>query len=55
MQEHGDEALLEHVEELITELERAGVQPSLAEGEGGVDEGGEGEWIDEEEDVEMAS
>jgi len=61
IQEHGDGALLEHVEELIAELEKAGVQPSPAEGEdgeggwNGIEEGGEDEWIDEEEDVEMGS
>jgi len=55
IQEHGDGALLEHVEELISDLEKAGVHPSApdaaeaASGDGEEEDG----WTDEDEDVEM--
>ncbi|KAF8686792.1 hypothetical protein AX14_003803 [Amanita brunnescens Koide BX004] len=49
-QEHSDEPILEHVEELITKLEAQGITPTPAE----EDEGGEWEDVaSEDSDVEM--
>lgn len=54
-QEHPDKPILEHVQELIAQLEAAGIEPSPAEdGEEGDGDWEEVESEDEDGDVEMS-
>ncbi|KAB5590651.1 TPR_2 domain-containing protein [Ceratobasidium theobromae] len=52
-QQHGDKPMLAHVKELLAILDELGIKASLehSEEEGGNDGG---EWVDEDEDVEMS-
>jgi len=53
-QEYPDEPLLEHVKELVGELDALGIEPSPAEQEGNEEEWDDVSDEDEDEDVEMA-
>ncbi|CAE6491486.1 unnamed protein product [Rhizoctonia solani] len=49
-QQHADKPMLAHVEELLAQLDQLGIKPSSERG----DENDDGEWVDEDDDVEMS-